>query len=219
MTPKRGAITLVFDDGYTPVFDQVVPLLNQYHIPAVFAMPINHQSLSQESGCPITPWQKWLPLTSQGHEIAAHSLNHTDLTTLNNAQLESELKDPAQLLHASTLIYPGGAYDDRVKKYTQKYYKYARTTAKGFAAIPPPDSYALPTYNFTKHNFSPPKANLLAAYTWLTNSWLIETYHLVDKHPSSMLHSVQLKDFAKHLAFINRLPITITTIKNIVNRI
>lgn len=214
---KRGAITLVFDDGYTPVFEQVVPLLNKYQIPAVFAVPIETDNLSRESGVPITPWQDWLSLESKGHEIAAHSVTHTDLTTLNDQQLTDELSFPADKLRASTLIYPGGAHNEQVINHTRNFYKAARTVTKGFAQLPPKNPFTLPTYNFTKHNYSPLKANILALYAWLTDSWLVETYHLVDKEASNMQHSVLLKDFSKHLNFITRLPIKIGTINTLSN--
>jgi peptidoglycan/xylan/chitin deacetylase (PgdA/CDA1 family) len=215
---KRGTISFVFDDGYTPVFEQVVPLLNKYQLPAVFAVPIESDQLARESKVPITPWGQWLPLKSHGHEIAAHSLTHTNLTTLEDRRLTDELSIPADLLQASTLIYPGGAYNQPVIHRTKNFYKSARTVNKGFAKLPPKNPYTLPTYNFTKNNFSPLKANLLALSAWLTNSWLIETYHLVDDQPSDMLHSVQLKDFSRHLDFVSRLPVNITTIHSQTNQ-
>ena len=68
------------------------------------------------------------------YDVQSHGANHTDLTTLNVADLEKELLNSQQVLRectqdldknkivASHIAYPFGAVNDQVEKYVSKYY-------------------------------------------------------------------------------------------------
>lgn len=211
----RGTISLVFDDGYQKVFENVLPILNKHNIPGVFAIPLNGEGLEKNEQRKIKPWEEWLPIKEQGHEIAAHSVNHVNLTTLEAAELEQELHQPIEKLGASTIIYPGGALDDAVVEAASKMYKAGRTVHYGFEKIPPKEPMYLKSYNFSRNNFSIFKANRLALWAWLTNSWLIETYHMVDDHDRAMVHTVKTKEFASHVKFLKSLPVAVRTIEDV----
>lgn len=213
---QRGAVTLVFDDGYTAVYNAVVPLLHLYGIRAVFAVPL-HVPDNTIEGETLTSTQKWLAIAAEdGHEIAAHGITHTDLTKLSDAELDQELQEPANILQAPTLIYPGGAYDDRVINAAKQHYKAARTVQYGLNDLHPKDPLQLKTINFTKNNFSVARANIHALRAYLKNKWLIETYHMVSKERSSLTHSAVIDDLEAHLDFITSVPVRITTIRDIV---
>ena len=215
MTP-RGIVTLVFDDGYQHILQNVIPLLDHYKIPAVFAIPLEKNILQQESDhqlADLTTWQQ--ALHNSPHELAAHSVTHRDLTTVTATELEHELQTPAQALPATTLIYPGGAQNDTVIAATKKYYSAARTVQKGFNHIPAKNPLQLKTYDFTRHNFSVTKANLLALYAFLTNSWLIETYHIVSDQDTTNTHVVSQKGLEKHLQILQNLPVSTKTINQV----
>lgn len=209
---KRGTITLVFDDGYEKTYRNALPLLHKHAMPAVFALPLKHEHLEKRGGEKVRPYQEWLHTRQEGHEIAAHSITHTDLTQLSDEQLDRELQEPAKILRAHTLIYPGGAFDERVSTAAARYYTAGRTVISGLETIPPSTPLQLKTYNFTRTNFTVTKANLLAVWAYLTNSWLIETYHLIDDDNASMLHCVTTRDFTRHLNFISKLPVYVRTI-------
>lgn len=208
---QRGAITLVFDDGYEQIFTTVIPFLSQRKIKGVFAIPLNHDIVEQTEGQPTTSWEQWIKISENGHEIAAHSVSHSSLPGLPEEALEQELREPAEKLGATTLVYPGGAHNERVVQSASVYYKAARTVRKGFENMTPENPMQLKCYNFTRNNFSTWKANALAVWAWVTNKWLIETYHMID-HPTAV-HSVPFNDFKKHISFIQRLPIPIQTIR------
>lgn len=214
---KRGVITLVFDDGYERVHQNVVPLLDRYHLPAVFALTLNAPKLARNKAFrKLRPWQQWLHLRNRGHEIAAHSITHPDLTQISDAQLDQELRQPVSMLQATTLVYPGGAFNDRVVQQASRYYTAGRTIARGFETLPPQDVMRLKSKNYSRNNFTVARANLLALWAWLTNSWLIETYHMIDDDDQQMVHTVKTKEFARHLAFVNRLPVTVKTIQQVI---
>lgn len=211
----RGVITLVFDDGYEAVYNSVVPLLRHYRMPAVFALPLNSKKLEATEQRKIKPWQEWRHLRDEGHELAAHSVTHTNLTKLSDEALRTELKNPSITLQTRTLVYPGGAFDDRVVHSAARYYTAARTTQRGFETLPPQNPLKLKTFNFSRNNFSLLKANVFALWACITNSWLIETYHMIDENNREMIHTVHTHKFAQHLQFINNLPVNIQTIKDV----
>lgn len=210
---NRGVITLVFDDGYKTVYDEVLPLLDFYKIRAVFAVPLEPQD-GKIAGEHVALIQDWLLAAKKnGHEIAAHSISHTDLTALSSAKLQLELEKPAHELSAKTIVYPGGGHDDRVISEVKKFYTAGRTVLYGLESIPPKDPMRLHTINFTKNNFSVLRANIHALRAFAQNKWLIETYHFVSSNNSELVHSTLLDDLDAHLDFITSLPITIQTIQ------
>lgn len=213
---KRGVITFVFDDGYQRVYQNALPPLNKYNMPAVFAVSLDAPELTKEKEFrKIRPWQDWLPLRRQGHEIASHTVTHPDLTKIDATKLDQELQQSARLLNATTLVYPGGAYNDEVVRAAGKYYTAARTITRGFESLPPQDVMCLKVKkNYSRNNFSVLMANQRALWACLTNSWVIETYHMIDNDDQQMVHTVKTSDFAKHLSFVSRLPIAVKTIRD-----
>lgn len=211
----RGIVTLVFDDGYQEIYDSVVPLLNEYKIPAVFAVPLEGNRVEASENRAVAPWELWMSLSDQGHEIASHGITHTSLPKLSPEALDRELKEPAQALHAATLVYPGGGVNDIVVERAKKYYQAARTVKRGFEALPPEDPWHLKTFDYTRRNFSILKANMRAVQAVIKGAWLIETYHMVSNHDVDMTHSVPLDAFINHLAFLKRLPIQFKTIAQV----
>lgn len=210
---RRGQITFVFDDGYEAIWKHVLPLLNNYNIPAVFALPLQSDTLAHQTKTTMRSWGEWQMNLSSIHEMAAHSVNHLDLTTLPQHELDDELRIPQETLKASTIVYPGGAVNNNVQATAAKYYKAGRTVRRGLETIPPKNPMALKTINFSRRNFTPLKANMLALYACATNKWLIETYHIIDTQPHDDIHSLPLDAFAKHLQFVARLPINKITIR------
>jgi len=215
----RGVITFVFDDGYDCVFQHVVPLLNELSIPAVFALPLNPTKLASPTTPPLKPWTEWLSIRSHGHEIAAHGITHQDMRTLAPAALSEELEKSHTTLSASTLVYPGGAYNENVIQKAQQHYTAARTTRYGFETIPPRNPWELKTVDYTKDNFALLKANARAIWACLANAWLIEAYHGiypagggVDTIAAAVHHSVRFEEFKKHVLFVKKLPVAIKTI-------
>lgn len=215
---SRGVITLVFDDGYDRVFHNVLPILRQHHMSAVFALPLNAEKLAKSEQRKLKPWPEWLPITKEGHEIASHSVSHQNLANLHGEELDKELREPHEILQATTIVYPGGAVDDHVVQAAARYYTAGRTVHYGFESIPPQDPFHLKSYNFSRNNFSVTKANILALRAYLTNSWLIETYHMVDGADEEMVHTVKTEDFRRHIRFLAKLPVTVRTIRNVIER-
>ncbi|MGH9857287.1 MAG: polysaccharide deacetylase family protein [Acidobacteriota bacterium] len=206
----------MFDDGYERVHHHVLPLMDRYSLPGVFAVPLAGERIETSEGWEVTSWQQWLKAAEYGHEIAAHSISHRNLTSLTDDELRQELQQPAVMLKATTLVYPGGACDERVIQYARQYYSAGRTVVRGLETIPPKDPMRLQSFNFSKRNFTVTKANLLAVWACVTNNWLIETYHMVDDEEREMVHSTKARDVERHVAFVARLPIEVKTIRQVI---
>lgn len=209
---KQGAITLVFDDGYYDVWEQVVPLLNKYNVQGVFAIPLSpdKQMIDEEKVASIEDWEKIA--MKYGHELAAHGVTHTNLTKLSSESMDKELQESHIQLHATTIVYPGGAYNSQVVDTAKKYFAAGRTVVFGLETIPSKNTFELKTINYTKNNFSVARANIYALIALAQHTWLIETFHMVRSTHSGMKHFVFLEDLDAHLDFITSLPIPIRTI-------
>ncbi len=213
----RGALTLVFDDGYTEVADHVVPLLQKHGIRAVFAIPVETDAVARTENATVLPLHQWKNLcTRDGHELAAHGLTHRALTSVSNEELNRELRGAREATGATTLIYPGGAHDERVRSATKRYFRAARTTTWGVESLPPHNPFALRTLNATQKNFRWWKYWPREFQGLLTGGWIIETFHRVTERPTHS-HDVSLHDFAWHLSWIVRLPLRIVTIRDIID--
>ena len=89
-----------------------------------------------------------------GWEIVSHAWNHENLTNLTDEELDESLKKSRDWLRDNGfngyefLMYPFGGYDERVKRFTAKYYKAARTTSALWSSVInefPVSSYQLST--------------------------------------------------------------------------
>ncbi len=212
---RRGTLTLVFDDGYTEVTERVVPVLRQYGVKAVFAVPVSSETIRKSAGAPVASLADWQHLCArEGHELAAHGVSHAPLTMLSQRKLEADLDAAQKATGATTLVYPGGAQDERVRAATRGVFRAARGVLWGMETLPPKDRYALRTFNATRKNFSVLRWNIRALFAWLLDRWCIETYHRFTNDPA-IFHAVRLEDFERHLRFVTRLPLRIATIRTV----
>lgn len=221
---RRGALTLVFDDGYQAVYDHVLPLLRQYGVRAVFAVPVDTTTLARTEGAPVSDFRTWkIACAKDGHELAAHGVTHRALTALPDGDLRAELARSREATSATTLVYPGGAHDDRVVTEARSRFGAARTVLRGFETLPPRDSYRLRSFVSRRDNFRVWVWNLRIFWAWLTNRWLIETHHTVSFGSGAggtghgKQHTVPLDALERHLRFLTGLPIRIATIQEIVH--
>lgn len=223
----RGATTFCFDDGYQAVYDRVLPLLRQYQVPAVFAVPVDTTTLKRTEGAPVVPLEAWKrACAADGHELAAHGVTHRALPELGDTTLADELQRAQAATGATTLVYPGGAHDDRVVSAARRHYRAARTVLPGYNTLPPRDPFRLRSFVATRENFQVWKWNLRALWAWATNQWMIETYHNVStgsrqqaagSRNDGSRHTVPLDALQRHLRFLKRLPIRVATIRDVVH--
>ena len=104
-------IVLSFDDGVLGQYVYGLPILREKGWAGQLNLKAEGSDLSSE---------QVLKMARAGWEIASHTINHLDLTTLDPATLEQELAGSKQQLEAELGIeivnfcYPAGQYNDTV---------------------------------------------------------------------------------------------------------
>lgn len=101
-------VVLSFDDGYRPQFTYALPELRRHGWPGVLNLKAEGSDLYESNV---------RAMIAAGWELAAHTINHLDLTTLDAAQLQEETAGARQILRrrygvpVKDFCYPSGRFD------------------------------------------------------------------------------------------------------------
>ncbi len=213
---NRGIVSLVFDDGYKETYENALPLLARFGCKGTFAVAVQQEIIAKTEKIPTLPYNIWLEIKKEGHEIASHTVTHQDLATLINTKKIYELEKSKEKLQANTLVYPGGSFDAETKNTSQRLYQAARTMKKGLNSLPPRNWYELNSYPWLKST-SCLKMNLLALYAYKKGLWLIESFHLVSPIEKQYRFSITPKKLERHLTFLTKREIPVKTLNEVVN--
>jgi peptidoglycan/xylan/chitin deacetylase (PgdA/CDA1 family) len=151
--PRRPLIVLRFDDGFDDDYYTVRPLLASKNVKATFGIVYNYIGKRIDT-VDYMNTDKIFALVGDGHEIASHTTNHDDLTTLAYDALDAQLRDNVAAMKAlgfnvSTLIYPYNAHNSQVRTLAKKYFRGA--LAGGYyTAVPPLPTYMIPSREFVQ---------------------------------------------------------------------
>ena len=152
---KKKAITLSYDDGITQDI-RLIELLNKYGLKATFNLNSNRLGTNRilNRGQRISHYKihpSDVPWVYEGHEIAAHTLDHPILPTLPDTevirQVEQDRLNLSELAGYEVvgMAYPGGGVnnDQRVADLIQTHtgIKYARTITSNESFEPQADLY------------------------------------------------------------------------------
>lgn len=125
----RGALSLHFDDGTADHYTVAAPIVEAAGGRATFALWT--QPLSNPAGnVPYLSHARIAELAARGHEIAAHSITHTPMTSLNATTRKPEWDTPKTFLEGitgkpvTTWAYPNSASDATTDK--EAYLRYDR---------------------------------------------------------------------------------------------
>jgi peptidoglycan/xylan/chitin deacetylase (PgdA/CDA1 family) len=196
ITPQ-ALVTFSFDDASPTVYDTAFPILHSRGLPATFYFITSF--LTEQ-------WKTQLQsLEDHGWEIGSHTRTHPDLTTLNKADLITELSGSKSDLEAAGLTvsgfaYPYGAADQSgaVVRQIKQYYAYARSASLGYN-IPLVKRYALKTRVVTS------STPLAALEDWVDEAisnrqWLILVLHTVDT--TGNIYSISPSDLSELASYI-----------------
>jgi peptidoglycan/xylan/chitin deacetylase (PgdA/CDA1 family) len=104
-------VVISFDDGYRPQYTFALPTLRKHGWPGVLNLKAEGSDL-YESNVEA--------MLAAGWELAAHTINHSDLTTLEGEALEEEVAGSRRLLQreygvpVKNFCYPSGRFDTTV---------------------------------------------------------------------------------------------------------
>lgn len=110
-TLPRKPMVISFDDGYRPQYTFALPTLRKHGWPGVLNLKAKGSDL-YESNVEA--------MLTAGWELAAHTINHSDLTTLEGEALEEEVAGSRKLLQreygvpVKNFCYPSGRFDATV---------------------------------------------------------------------------------------------------------
>ncbi len=104
-------VVLSFDDGYRPQFTFALPQLRKHGWAGVLNLKAEGSDLYESNV---------KAMIAAGWELASHTVDHSDLTTLGPEELEFEVDESRQLLQrefgvpVKNFCYPAGAFDSTV---------------------------------------------------------------------------------------------------------
>ncbi len=132
--PSRP-IMITFDDGYRDVFGNASPILKRLQMPAT-AYVITDRISGPDSS--FLTWGNLRALEQRGIAIGSHTVTHTELTLLPDAQALLELRRSRATLEkhlghpVQWFAYPAGAEDARIVRLVREAgYVLAVTTHPG----------------------------------------------------------------------------------------
>jgi peptidoglycan/xylan/chitin deacetylase (PgdA/CDA1 family) len=102
-------VVISFDDGYRPQYTFALPTLRKHGWPGVLNLKAEGSDL-YESNVEA--------MLTAGWELAAHTINHSDLTTLEAGALEEEVAGSRKILQreygvpVKNFCYPAGRFDE-----------------------------------------------------------------------------------------------------------
>jgi peptidoglycan/xylan/chitin deacetylase (PgdA/CDA1 family) len=104
-------IVISFDDGYRPQYTFALPTLREHGWPGVLNLKAEGSDLYESNV---------KAMIAAGWELAAHTIHHSDLTTLEPEALEEEVAGSRKLLQREygvpvrNFCYPSGRFDSTV---------------------------------------------------------------------------------------------------------
>ncbi|HWC47633.1 MAG TPA: polysaccharide deacetylase family protein [Solirubrobacterales bacterium] len=104
-------MVISFDDGYRPQYTFALPTLRKHGWPGVLNLKAEGSDLYESN---VTA------MIAAGWELAAHTIHHSDLTTLDGEALEEEVAESRKLLQreygvpVKNFCYPSGRFDETV---------------------------------------------------------------------------------------------------------
>jgi peptidoglycan/xylan/chitin deacetylase (PgdA/CDA1 family) len=171
-------VSITFDDGWQSVYDRALPLLNQHGFRST--QYVNASSIETPNFMTAAEVQQ---MHDAGHEFAAHSYDHVDLTSIGTDRLDEELRRSEEALAAAglstdNLAPPYGRSDPQVDWYASKYYNIVRGTDDGINTRQNLDPHDLKVFYVTDETTPATLAEALAE-TSRMNGWLILVYHQI----------------------------------------
>ncbi len=206
----RPLISLTFDDGWQSTYDNAVPILNTYHYKGTFY--VNPLSIDTARFITTSEMQS---LIHAKHEIASHGLKHINFTTVNTAELDTQLRTAETFVHDQThakhidFATPYGESDAEVTAMAQRYYQSSRGTESGINTRQNFDAYNLRVL-FLGPDMKVAQITQAIEEAKAHNGWLILVYHQVQDKKSQ--ENIKPETFAEQLKVIQKSGIPVRTV-------
>ena len=184
-TNYNGAIiSVIDDDGYAAFLTRWKAVADAKGIKITLA--VNSSSI-QSANTDYLKLAQLQTLVAEGYEVASHTHSHPVLTTITDADYETQLQTAKDYIinnnlgNGETLVYPTGLSSIadktrllRIKELTKKYHKYG-VNAEGNINYLPVDSYEVRRRNIDANDLATIKSWIDKAITG--KAWLIFLTH------------------------------------------
>ncbi|MGO4186986.1 polysaccharide deacetylase family protein [Pseudarthrobacter sp. TAF60_1] len=210
-----GMISVTFDDGWTSQYNNALPILNKYGVPAT--MYIISGSVN---AVPDYMTQAQIQaFASRGDQIAAHTVTHADLTTLTAAQVNTELSQSKATLQgmfgasaAVDFASPYGAYNATTTAAVKSLYSSQRNTDGGYNAAAGFDPYNILVQNVDS------TTTPAIVQGWITEAkasgtWLVLVYHEVGANIGADIYHTDTAVLDAHMAAVKNSGLPMVTIR------
>jgi peptidoglycan/xylan/chitin deacetylase (PgdA/CDA1 family) len=182
---NRALVSLTFDDAWASVYNNALPILQQYGFHSTqYLLTGNTADPAYMS---VSMMQA---LKNAGEEIASHTVDHQDLTTLTATQQQQELSNSKTSLQTWTgatvtdFASPYGSIDNNVLTQIKKYYASHRGVVSGFNSKNYFNVWDIKVQDVTS------STSLAQIQSWVaqaqaTKTWLVLVYHQVSTDPNA----------------------------------
>lgn len=219
---SRGMVSITFDDGFANVYNNALPILDQYGFKTTQYIVSGAIGSQTKLDLPAMTGSQIAAMCAAGHEIGSHTVTHPRLTSLNARKLNSELSGSKNTLNAicapvDSLAIPYGDYNDNVINAAKKYYGSVRTSDTGENALIGFDPHRIKT------QYVVDTTTVAEIETWLARaaankSWLVLLYHNVGSE-YNYGYTAAVADFDRQMAAIAASGLPVLTVGQALNEI
>jgi peptidoglycan/xylan/chitin deacetylase (PgdA/CDA1 family) len=209
----NGMISLTFDDGWASQISNARPAMLARGLKGTYALLA--QALRENWQTTMTVAQV-RQLQAEGNEIASHTVDHADLTTLSDAALATEIRDAKAYLASTfgatipTFVTPYGRYNPKVLAEIRASHTWHRTVTPGLIST---ENFIdqLPSYDIhTGVSVASVKAIIDRARS--EKKWGILTFHEIVDFGASTGTQLNKAEFVAILDYIKSTGIEVVTI-------
>ncbi len=139
-----GAIVISFDDGYSDMLTDALPILNEFNAVGTLYLPAelieSKKMIKRYQGDGVSrllTWRECESLLAKGWEIGSHSLTHPNFNEISEEELTSEIQDSKRMIEEKLKIevrsfaYPSGFITSKSQLLVDKEYDSAATVWPG----------------------------------------------------------------------------------------
>jgi peptidoglycan/xylan/chitin deacetylase (PgdA/CDA1 family) len=209
----NGMISLTFDDGWSSQITNARPEMNLRGFKGTYA--VLSRALA-ENWTTVFPLAQAKQLQLEGNEIASHTVDHADLTTLTDAAMQAEIRDAKTYLAANfggtipTFVTPYGKYSTKVLGEIRANHAWHRTVTPGLIST---DTFTdqLPSYDI---HVGVPVADVktIIDSAIAQKKWGILTFHEIVDFGASTGTQLNKADFVAILNYVKSSGIEVVTI-------
>lgn len=171
-------VSITFDEGWQSVHDRALPLLNKHDFRST--QYVNASTIETPNFMTAAEIRQ---MHEAGHEIASHSYEHVDLTSIGADRLDDEMRKSKEALagaglETDNLAPPFGRSDPQVDWHASKYFDVMRGTDEGINTRQNLEPHDLKVFYVTDETTLDSLTKALAE-TSRVNGWLIVVYHQI----------------------------------------